>query len=140
MGNFPFFNFPYRNYNNYRNYYNYYRAYPNFVNHSNTNVQVPLDKSSQQEPARSNSSLKDYSQKGGSQKEDVKKRSSNHTSFGPVYFNPDSFFNTEESVLEVLGLSLYLDDLIILGLLFFLYNEGVKDDLLFISLLLLLLS
>ena len=46
----------------------------------------------------------------------------------------------EEPVLEIFGLKLYLDDLIILALLYFLYAEDVKDDMLFISLILLLLS
>ena len=46
----------------------------------------------------------------------------------------------EEPFLDILGIKLYLDDLIILCLLFFLYQEGVKDEILFISLILLLLS
>ena len=41
---------------------------------------------------------------------------------------------------ELFGLKLYFDDIIIMSLLFFLYSEGVKDDELFISLILLLLS
>lgn len=46
----------------------------------------------------------------------------------------------DEPFFEILGIKLYLDDLIILCLLFFLYQEGVKDEILFISLILLLLS
>lgn len=46
----------------------------------------------------------------------------------------------EEPFLDILGIKLYLDDLIILCLLFFLYQEGVKDEILFIALILLLLS
>lgn len=41
---------------------------------------------------------------------------------------------------ELFGLKLYLDDILLLCLLFFLYQEGVKDDELFLSLVLLLLS
>lgn len=41
---------------------------------------------------------------------------------------------------EIFGLKLYLDDILLLCLIFFLYNEGVKDTELFISLILLLLS
>lgn len=48
--------------------------------------------------------------------------------------------STEDSYFELLGIRLYFDDLLILALLFFLYNEGVKDQVLFISLILLLLS
>ena len=46
----------------------------------------------------------------------------------------------EKQFISILGINLYFDDLIILTLLFFLYNEGVKDDGLFICLILLLLS
>ena len=48
--------------------------------------------------------------------------------------NDDSFY------LEILGLKFYYDDILIICLLFFLYSEGVKDDLLFIALIMLLLS
>ena len=41
---------------------------------------------------------------------------------------------------EIFGIRLYFDDILILCLLFFLYQEDVNDQLLFIALLLLLLS
>lgn len=41
---------------------------------------------------------------------------------------------------EIFGLKLYFDDLLLICLIFFLYNEGVKDQFLFIALILLLLS
>ncbi len=43
-------------------------------------------------------------------------------------------------VFEIFGIKLYYDDFLILGMLFFLYSEGVKDEELFLVLLLLLLS
>ena len=43
-------------------------------------------------------------------------------------------------IFEIFGIKLYFDDLLIIALLFFLYEEGVEDNLLFISLVLLLLS
>jgi hypothetical protein len=53
-----------------------------------------------------------------------------------------SLFNSdlEHPIVEFLGIKLYLDDLIILGLLFFLYKEDVHDEILFCILLLLLIS
>ena len=42
--------------------------------------------------------------------------------------------------LNVFGLTLHFDDILIICLLIFLYNEKVQDNLLFISLVLLLLS
>lgn len=48
--------------------------------------------------------------------------------------------HTDDPFFEILGIQLYFDDLLILGLLFFLYTEGVKDYTLFMSLILLLMS
>lgn len=49
--------------------------------------------------------------------------------------------NVNETVwLDLFGITLYFDDVLILSLLFFLYKEDVKDESLFISLLLLLIS
>ena len=41
---------------------------------------------------------------------------------------------------EVFGLKLYFDDILIISLIFFLYQEGVQDQYLFTALILLLLS
>lgn len=41
---------------------------------------------------------------------------------------------------EIFGITLHFDDILLICLLFFLYNEGVEDQYLFISLVLLLLS
>lgn len=46
----------------------------------------------------------------------------------------------EAPIFEIFGIKLYFDDILIMALLFFLYSEGVEDNLLFISLILLLLS
>ena len=43
-------------------------------------------------------------------------------------------------VFDIFGIKLYNDDLLILGLLFFLYSQDVHDDELFLVLLLLLIS
>lgn len=48
--------------------------------------------------------------------------------------------DTSGTFFEIFGLKLYFDDIIIMCILFFLYNEKVKDDELFICLILLLLS
>ena len=46
----------------------------------------------------------------------------------------------DDKVFEIFGIKLYFDDILLICLLFFLYNEGVQDQYLFISLVLLLLS
>lgn len=69
-----------------------------------------------------------------------KKISSNYYSIGPVRFKTPLFNSIEDSILEIFGMELYLDDIIILCLIFFLYKEGVQDEMLFIILILLLFS
>ena len=46
----------------------------------------------------------------------------------------------DQPVFEIFGIKLYNDDLLLLGLLFFLYTEDVHDQELFLALVLLLLS
>ena len=48
--------------------------------------------------------------------------------------------NNEQPIFEILGISLFFDDIIILCLLYFLYQEDVKDYMLYIILFLLLFS
>ena len=49
-------------------------------------------------------------------------------------------FGNDDNCFEIFGITLHFDDILLICLLFFLYNEGVQDQLLFISLILLLLS
>ena len=112
----------------YNNYYRFYRpykfAYPSshpleekdFPKEENTKKETPvLEK----------------------EKED---RSFSYSSFGPIRFKTPLFSNIEEPIFEIMGISLFLDDIIILGLLFFLYQEGVHDEMLYIALILLLIG
>ena len=46
----------------------------------------------------------------------------------------------DDGCFEIFGITLYFDDILLICLLFFLYNEGVEDQYLFIALVLLLLS
>ena len=48
--------------------------------------------------------------------------------------------NEPNAIFEIFGIKLYFDDILLISLIFFLYSEGVKDDYLFITLILLLLS
>ncbi len=48
--------------------------------------------------------------------------------------------NYDNYFFELFGIKLYFDDVLLISLLFFLYEEGVKDNELFFSLVLLLLS
>lgn len=79
-----------------------------------------------------------------STKNDVKEKSSPKKA--PTGF---SFFNNflhqedrgeDEEFFNLFGLKLYHDDILLIGLIFFLYQEDVKDQYLFFALILLLLS
>lgn len=48
--------------------------------------------------------------------------------------------NKAEPIFEIFGIRLFFDDILIIFLIFFLYNEGIQDTQLFIALILLLLS
>lgn len=48
--------------------------------------------------------------------------------------------NTADYLFDLFGLKIYYDDILLISLIYFLYSEGVKDDGLFLVLILLLLS
>ena len=58
----------------------------------------------------------------------------------PINAKDSENFESSESFFEIFGLKLYLDDILIICILFFLYSEKVQDDELFICLILLLFS
>lgn len=128
MFNFPFFRFPY---------YNYYPYYSNYIKkniaNSNTNVCNNYDIYNNYKMEKKENKI---------QEKINKKISSKYNSFGPISFiNPFvENFDENSPVLEILGLKLYLDDIIILSLLFLLYKEDVQDEILFLVLVLLLLT
>lgn len=109
---FPVFGYPYNNFYNYRrnNYYPYPLPYNKNINNADTNIAKEI-------PPKEDAITPQIEEKKDSSSEP---------------FN-DYFF-------EIFGLKLYFDDILIICLLFFLYEEGVKDQELFISLILLLLS
>lgn len=48
--------------------------------------------------------------------------------------------SNSDKVFEIFGIKLFFDDILLISLIFFLYNEGVQDKSLFIVLILILLS
>lgn len=123
----------------YNNYYRYYRPYPpvNFKNSLDTKSHSSFEDKSLNHGTSPVESNDKTSQEKSSTKE---KKSSRSYSFGPIHFKNPFFDDIESPIFEIMGIQLYLDDIIILGLLFFLYQEGVQDEMLYIALILLLLS
>lgn len=126
MSIFPFFQYPYVN--------RYYQRYnnKNYIHNSHD------ENNNTSYTSRNiiNNDIKIEEKEKNTQKN----KSSTYSGFGPIHFQNPFDLNSEEPVLEILGISLYLDDLIILGLLFFLYKEQVQDEMLFLILILLLLT
>lgn len=54
--------------------------------------------------------------------------------------NQNNTINNSEVLFEIFGLKIHFDDILIICILLFLYQEGIQDEYLFIALILLLLS
>lgn len=75
------------------------------------------------------------------QLDNVKKSETNHKESEET--KRSSFTDTrisEDDYLNIFGVKLHYDDILLISLIFFLYNEGVEDKELLLSLILLLLS
>ena len=132
----------------YPNYYNYY--YPRYNRYyKNNNAQNNETNMNNEKEGQENGNkvlekeqlTKEVVENSNKNKEENNnKRSAKYNSFANINISAllESDLNTP--IVEILGIKLYLDDLIIIGLLFFLYKEDVQDEILFGILLLLLLS
>ena len=130
MARFPFFGFPYQYpyYNRFYNNYKYYNSSTNKNNIENNDADKELEEGPVQARDNNNSNRS------------CSKISSKSNQFLPFSFNFTGFSDCDKPILEIMGIKLFLDDIIILGILFLLYKEEVKDEMLFIALILLLLS
>lgn len=149
MISFPSFRFRYPSF--------YYPYYNNYIQHSprnNSSKKISPDISnkhnSNQKKFNYENELKQQQTKSQLNKKNdnieyqnksIHTNNNKYRSFGPISFN-NNILNSDldDPLIEILGISLYLDDLIILGLLFILYKEDVQDEILFLSLILLLLG
>lgn len=57
-----------------------------------------------------------------------------------IYKTQNKPLYSSTPIFELFGIQLYFDDILLISLIFFLYNEGVQDQFLLITLILLLLS
>ena len=128
MASFPFFQpfYPRYRYNYYNPYYSNMSNNKGISTHNIDNTEKKPDNSPNIDKATNIENTKNKSRYNRSM---------------PFNFNFPLFSScSEEPIFEILGIKLYLDDIIILGILFFLYNEKVQDEMLFLILILLLLS
>ena len=134
MYNSPFFNYPYYRKFSKKDKDNYLtKQYPNNPYSSNTiytpnyNLANYYNSFLTQNVPKNNSIKSINSSKCNFQKPLENKNNKDEETF-------------QQELFELFGLKLYFDDILLICLVFFLYNEGVKDYYLFISLILLLLS
>lgn len=112
------FHYPYMPYFNRYSRYGY--QYPNYNTYKNTNYKaqsIPYEKMQ----SANNNNINNVCDKKESKKKNCDEE-------------------TDSPLFEIFGISLYFDDILLICLIFFLYQEGVKDESLFIALILLLLS
>lgn len=130
MEPFPFFRRPYYYYDQSR-YINQYNA----RNRANLRAQENERRAEQEKRGRQNQSYNTELISKPKQKQTCNIGQSQDT----TRISTQALIEDDFS-LEIFGIKLYFDDILIIALIFFLYNEGVRDNFLFISLILLLLS
>ena len=130
---FPFYQYPYMN--------RYYSKNNVYSQENSYNKQVNIEANNLNKDNNTKSdNFNTLSSKQDSNHNYAQNKSSRYSGFGPIHFQNPFSMDSDEPIIEILGISLYLDDIIILALLFFLYQEGVKDYMLYLALIMLLLS
>lgn len=135
MPNFPNFPFsPYRNYIPYPN--------PNF----NSNIAPPISPNKKVDQSRitnnTNNNTNNHNivnPSDDNSNTNISQSVIKQTSSDSAEENRSNI-NEEPYLFDLFGIKLYFDDILLICLIFFLYNEGVKDEGLFFALILLLLS
>ena len=130
MFNFPYFGYPYHN-----PYYTYYRSPNNYVNIQKNAYTSKLTETSEENSTTSQNSIDNkaiYKEENfeNDYKENVQRACN----------SLDNNNESDKPIFELFGIKLYSDDLIILAVLFLLYEQNVKDEMLYIILFLLLFS
>lgn len=139
----PFIGFPFNNYYNYKN--------PSFYSKKNLSkipYQKQLNPFIQKNISSDNNNLYSPYIRSNSDSNNFKKIDCLDSLNGSCVSNDTFNINKKKPLteldgnyfFEVFGIKLYFDDILLICLLFFLYEEGVKDQELFVSLILLLLS
>lgn len=130
MFNFSYFGYPYHN-----PYYKYYRIPSNYVNIQKNAYNSKLTETSEENSTTSQNSIDNkaiYKEENfeNDYKENVQRACN----------SLDNNNESDKPIFELFGIKLYSDDLIILAVLFLLYEQNVKDEMLYIILFLLLFS
>lgn len=130
MFNFPYFGYPYHN-----PYYKYYRS-PNNYENIQKNSYTPKSAPSFEESSTNLPSQIDNRNACKEDEPEIDYKENVQRACNSL----DNNSNSDKPIFELFGIKLYSDDLIILAVLFLLYEQNVKDEMLYIILFLLLFS
>lgn len=137
----PYLNFPFPFYRNYPRTPPYGIHQSNITNSPNSIKSPPSSLSNTSSNSFSSIRLKDLSNNEYFTPNDSSAKSSvSHQRLYEVKNKNKSNKNTDDYLFDLFGLKIYSDDVLLMSLIYFLYSEEVKDDGLFIVLILLLLS
>ncbi len=131
INNMPFFRFPFHPYT--------HRYSPSFYKNKYSTMKN-ISSFDEENSLKSTENKENEKNATANLKEAQNIHASSNYHIGPIYINTNGFSDKEKPLIEFSGQKLYLDELIILTLLFFLYKEDVKDEMLFIILILLLIT
>lgn len=126
MYNYPFFSFPH--FGRYSHYSPVHYSVPNHSINTNHVSSIKTIKEPKYEPSKNSTK----------EKSSVKRAPTGFSFLNNFLHQEDR--SDDEKFFDIFGLKLYDDDILLLGLIFFLYKEEVKDQYLFFALVLLLLS
>ena len=140
MFNLPFFNYPY-NYSYYRNYNRYNNYAKSHTSNYSTNTNACASNTNNTSFNENHSTTSNFAHNSYPLQQEPKNSITNSDKISnTINSRLSSSSNNDQAIFEILGIKLYLDDLIILGLLFFLYQQQVKDEMLYIILFMLLFA
>lgn len=112
MFRFPFYGYPYN--------YNYYRYYNRIPQNNISNFEKEANKNIL--------------------KEEISEDNTENKEKSSITNSRNISNTTDKPIFEILGIKLFLDDLIIIGVMYFLYQQHVHDEILYLILFMLLFS
>ncbi len=121
MFHFPYLGMPY-----YSRYSRYGYRYPYYTYNCNNSLNYNINSNSKYNENKHTKNMSNSDETKNSKCVDSNNKNLNST--------------TDEPCFSLFGINLYFDDILLVCLIWFLYDEGVKDEGLFIALILLLLS
>lgn len=114
------FNYPYMRSPYYNNYYNNYNKHLNTPSNNYNKSHINNNQNNSLQPSK-----------------EINNKNSNYNNFNN---NKDNIKKSDSECIDILGIKLHLDDILLMLLIYSLYSDGIQDNYLFFVLILLLLT